>query len=720
MHTNSDYSVAPYNFVSLPEKPVARYNNVDELPAHNSCKGRDGKELLSGYIEYVLKAEMPIIVSAGLNKEDRKAEFFENSMGEKAIPGNTIRGILRTNMQILSFSSVLGSKDKDGQFKSSDIQDSRFLFRDVAGNNSLSKKYADIMGIDSLKRIAKNIQAGYITKEGGKYYITPAVNINNKPYIRIDEIQLRKIVDKDVSGIDYLYKEDLLNDEEEIRKLKKQISEASKEVKKEKERQLANILKKYKRDEKGKELYVPYSVKISFNLDNERHIVNKIGVEGKYQYKGMLLSGGFILGKMAHYIVGEEDNNSERILISDDIIEDYCKDLVSTKKAIKLENGKLKIADGYEFFSLPENSKSKEKPVFFINYAGKFHFCFTPYMRLFYSKSVLNGISEKYKAVDGIGYSEAIFGFTGRKGIGDKEDSYKSRVSFEDAIALGNPKISLNCGNEIVLAEPKPTCYNHYLKQKSVSKKELNSYEDEEFSLRGIKQYWMKDRIVEIKDDKKLKNKKMLTKVYPLETGTEFKGKIYFNNLYEDELGLLLWSLKLEDNCFQSIGLAKPYGYGRVKVNDVKLKIENLQRKYEKFRFDYLENKDIYKYINTYKKKFSEKYLSGKSIDEQTAIKELIYIKSKVLKENQCKYMELNEFKDKKPLPEIQNSENSIKSEKTVSRTHIENNKNITNKFVGNLKNNDKRIQKSSSSLCDNPNIAKVLNELKKELESDK
>lgn len=709
MYTNSDYSVAPYNFVSLPEKPVVRYNSVDELPAHNSYKGRDDKELLSGYIEYILKAEMPIIVSAGSKKEDRKAEFFENSMGEKAIPGNTIRGMLRTNMQILSFSSVLGSKDKDGQFKNSDIQESRFLFRDVAGNNSLSKKYADIMGIDSLKRIAKNIQAGYITKEGGKYYITPAVNINNKPYIRIDEIHLRKIVDKDVTDIYYLYKEELLNDEEEIKKLKKLISEGDSTSKK----RLKRILSGYY---KGEKEYKAYSTPISFDFDNERHIVSKIGAKGKANYQGTVLSGGYILGKMSHYVVGEEDNNIDRIQIPDDVIEDYNKDLIRTKKAQKSEKGEVIVGSKYKFYELP-NYREK-KPVFYIDYAGRFHFGFTPYMRLFYSKSVLNGISEKYKEVDGISYSEAIFGFTGRKGIGDKEESYKSRVSFEDAVALGNPKISLNGGNEIVLAEPKPTCYNHYLKQESISKKELKSYEDENFRLRGIKQYWMKDNICEISDKKKTKNYKMLTKIYPLETGTEFKGKVYFNNLYEDELGLLLWSLKLEDNCFQSIGMAKPYGYGKVKVNDMKLQIENLQKKYQKFCFDYLENKDIDKYIDAYKKKFSEKYLSGKSIDEQTNIIELIFMKSKVLKENQCRYLELDEgeFKDKKPLPKIAAYVNSAKRKELVSSNNILNDKKKMNKPTESSKKVNIKNQILSSNLSDNEELSRKLIDFKKRL----
>lgn len=719
----SEYSTTPYNFVSLPEKPVVRYKNMEELPAHNSHRGRDNAELLSGYIEYVLKAEMPIIVSDASKKEHRKAEFFENLRGEKAIPGNSIRGMLRTNMQILSFSNVLGSRGKDGVFKNSDIQDSRFLFRDIAGNNSLSRKYTSILDVDLLKRIAKNIQAGYITKDGKEYYYKPAIKINNKPYVRIDEIQLRKIVDSNVSGIDYLYKEELVKYDEELKELSKKIADARNQNQKdiESENRKKEILRKCER-EKIYNPYTPYNAEISFDVDNKSQKVIRIGVKGKYHYQGFILSGGFISGKRSHYIIGTEDS-SEAIKISSDVIEDYNKDLIRTKKAKKLErsnNGDLEIDKKNKFYDLPENRK---KPFFYINHAGKFHFGFTPYIRLFYSRSVFDGIPESYKMEKGISYSEAIFGFTGRKENEYKEVSYKSRLSFEDAVAMGNFRISEKEGLEIILAEPKPTSYNLYLKQKhGASKKELITYEDE-FRIRGIKQYWMKDKINEPeKNDESEKNKKtdMQTKIYPLEKGTKFIGKIHFNNLYEDELGLLLWSLKLEDNCYQTVGFAKPYGYGRVKVENIELYMENLKKKYEEFSFNYVDKHDVSKYIKAYKTKFSQENLAGKSIDEQNSVKDLIIIKSKVLKEKQCEYMTLREFRDKRILPEILHFDDNAKRKEQHYNNYVVKNSNKPNRDSKNQKNYENKRNDFGSRLADNDDLANMLSELKRNLEKGK
>lgn len=239
-------------------------------------------------------------------------------------------------------------------------------------------------------------------------------------------------------------------------------------------------------------------------------------------------------------------------------------------------------------------------------------------MRLFYRNSVFDYIPETYKAVEGISYSEALFGFIGRF-HGGKNVHYKSRLSFEDAVIIGDAQEYSENGIGLVLAAPKPTCYHIYLEQKkNADKKKLNTYEDDSneennFKIRGIKQYWLKDRIIVPKEEVKKEN--VVVYLHPLKERTKFKGRIYFNNLYADELGLLLWSLRLEDNCYQTIGMAKPFGFGRVKVGDIKLHVEDLNKKYSEFCFDYEKTEDIDKYISLYKEDFSKKYLNGNSIE---------------------------------------------------------------------------------------------------------
>lgn len=99
--------------------------------------------------------------------------------------------------------------------------------------------------------------------------------------------------------------------------------------------------------------------------------------------------------------------------------------------------------------------------------------------------------------------------------------------------------------------------------------------------------------------------------------------------------------------------MAKPYGFGRVKVENIKLQVENLKKKYSEFCFNYEEPQDIDKYISIYKEEFSKKYLLGKPIEEYDSIKELMAIKSQIFHTNDCNYMELREYRRKNYFPTI-------------------------------------------------------------------
>lgn len=72
----------------------------------------------------------------------------------------------------------------------------------------------------------------------------------------------------------------------------------------------------------------------------------------------------------------------------------------------------------------------------------------------------------------------------------------------------------------------------------------------------------------------------------PMKKGTAFSGTIRFKNLEEDELGLLLWSLVLNDGCYQSIGMGKPYGFGRMSVKLDKLRLFDFAALYSASGFE--------------------------------------------------------------------------------------------------------------------------------------
>lgn len=141
---------APYNFVPFTERqPFMRYTDVSELPAHDELCAN----LLTGEIHLTLTAETPVFVSDG----QENADFFRGANGNYMIPGSTIRGMVRENMQILGDGLVL---------KDEDLEDLMLTYREVAGvgvKEELRKHYHEEV-IDKCK-------PGYLVKENGEYII---------------------------------------------------------------------------------------------------------------------------------------------------------------------------------------------------------------------------------------------------------------------------------------------------------------------------------------------------------------------------------------------------------------------------------------------------------------------------------------------------------------------------------------------------------------------
>lgn len=111
-----------------------------------------------------------------------------------------------------------------------------------------------------------------------------------------------------------------------------------------------------------------------------------------------------------------------------------------------------------------------------------------------------------------------------------------------------------------------------------------------------------------------------------------------------------------------------------IKVQDINLELEDLDKKYNSFIFNYKEKENDDKFINIYKENFSKVYLNGENILDEKPIRELIKIKSEIIKKedfNYYRYMDLQEkeYNDKKVLPEVLNYGNEIKK-KTVNKNN--------------------------------------------------
>lgn len=615
-----NYSYAPYNFIPLSNRVIERYKSISELPRHDEFISGT----LSGEITYTIENVTDLIISDGSGNSKKRIpnKFFKDVNGNYAIPGSTIRGKLRSSINILGLSTV-----------SEEIEDARFLYRRVAGSTkSLKKEYDDRLGI---KRqggfsVPTKVKAGYILKKDEEEYVLLKFKNKNEPtYYRIKEEELENKA-RNVKGINYMHNERLTS--------------------------------KYK----------PYRNNISFDLDNKNNRVKSIGKRDEYKYNGILFNSGRSgvkkpgsVYKKAHYVIREIGDSYEEIKLSVDDIRIYNKYYIKDKKDNLIEN-----KEQYNYYALP-NKKGDKRPCFYTEYNGRIYFGFTPYLRLFYDKSIHEGIHINHKK-NIIDYKKAIFGFT------NGDEGYKSRISVEDAIAVGNIKTKEHV---MVLGEPKATCVNLYLNNGG-DKDSLQSYNGE-FEIRGIKYYWLKEFVA---PEKAKDNVNTIEEA--IEKGARFKGKIKFNNLNEDELGLLVWALYIHKDANQNIGKGKPYGFGNIKIKDISIKVQDTNKKYNNIFEEDTQNLEVLQCIEKYKDYVKRYFSDLDNIEDDLSIKTFIEVHKNTNRVEPVNYMSLkkengnhktyNEFSLYNPLSE------PFKVLGIKSRKPITNTKNIKNNYKTN------------------------------------
>lgn len=545
------YVGAPYNFIPISSDVLNYEKQHGEIPAQNS----NAPELLSGYIDYEVEALQPICIG-GVTEEKgemKKLYFYRDANGEFAIPGNTMRGLVRSNAQLLS-RSYLGD----------DIDDVKLMYREVAGG-ALRRIYSETLGTvivqmnGSTISVLQNVKGGYIANENGKYVIYGTKNDKAAAAARKENyfILSERFVHEKPNGFEYLYSDKLKN------KLQYKPGTTFNQVMRGGSEHYVtaryNVNASYK----------PFHEPVSYTVSNTGRVTGIGNPNAKNATKkGELVGTGFMNEKKALYVIDEIDRDNLVIEISALDVESYNIDL----------NAKETIFKGnktYDFYKLPDRGETR--PVFYISLGGRLYFGYTPRLRLFFAHSVKEGIRQKKTTMD---YARAMFGYAG------KDDARKTRVSFEDApVEQVNAKTK---DEAYILAAPKPTSYFDYVEQGRVGNP-VRTYNDNGFAIRGVKQYWNKKKVESASLGN---NDRVASKFEVLPKKTKFNGCIRFNNLHEDELGLLLWSLELGEGCVQNIGHAKPYGFGSVRIRVKGVRSFNGAQAYaaEAFLFDPYED----------------------------------------------------------------------------------------------------------------------------------
>ena len=275
----------------------------------------------------------------------------------------------------------------------------------------------------------------------------------------------------------------------------------------------------------------------------------------------------------------------------------------------------------------------------------------SPYLRIFYKKSVRDCILTKKNR--GIDYPSALYGYTkdGNGPTSTQENNFKSRVSFSDAICT-NPKV-IKEERKLALSGPKPTSYTMYLIQDGIElKREIDTYStDGNVEVRGSKFYWLHKNPTYKIDPNVSEN--ILTCVKNMvQKGSTFKGKIYFENLTDDELGLLLLSLNYNSDCKENIGMGKPLGYGKIQIKNVELNLNNVEKMFENFNTENKKSKTIGDYKLDYME-YMDPYTQevyGEQYDQVNEICDFLDSKTLELNEEKLEYMDLKLFRKSKIL----------------------------------------------------------------------
>ncbi len=662
------YVGAPYNFIPFSKKTIKI--KEERMAVHDRIENG----LLTGVIDYTIEAQTPILISDG-NKE--KEDFTRDELGRVVIPGSTMRGLIRNNVQVLGFSSF-----------DDDIDDYNLMYRHVA-SGAEKKQYSEMLGNKQISvgngkqmGVLANVRGGYVKNNNGKYEIYPAIehfagnsdnkNVNMSYYV-LNERNILENIDKypfftKHENNKYMqYKFGTVFHEE--------VDGSGKTH--------------YKADNWNKnEKYKPFYVEISFEASG--NMVKKVDEPGICSNSGFLVGTGIMNEKKALYIIPQKDEKKKMIEIPQSDIKNFKIDFNGRKNTLK--DSKRQNKGGEKIFDLPENGD--ERPVFFINGLDNHtYFGFTPRLRMFYGHKIKDGYQVEKNDYD---YAKSLFGTTGDK-------SYKSKVSFSDALLESD--IAHIQAVKVIQGEPKPTSYMDYLKQGKGAKINGNNntvtYNTDDFELRGQKQYWLhkqKNELINIKEGNG--NENVGSNIYPLKSGSKFCGKVRFQNLTNDELGLLLWSIRLNENSYMNVGKAKAYGGGVIKVKNINCCLVNYEKAYNinsgltNNPFERVDNID--QYIEEYKKAVKDK---GIVIEKQPSVKAFFVMKSKFLDDDLIKYMSLEtkDYQNRKALPTIE----SLTGQEIGEEIYVSKKSNETSDEVvfyddskqKNIKNEKKKVQ---------------------------
>ncbi|MEW6771603.1 MAG: TIGR03986 family CRISPR-associated RAMP protein [Bacillota bacterium] len=595
---------APYNFVPLPEVVVTAVDSAKDLPVHD----RYDPDKYTGYFEVTLATKSPLYVRCPFTLEeflrqergdDEKLPFrqqvkntphffYTRDPDRPVIPGSSLRGMLRSLLEVVSYGKVQWVTERQLFFRTVD---------DTAVGKYYNRRMVEELG--NLHVPPNPPAPGYRARvEGGFFRIRP----NGKYSIEecdVARVEINELLS--VFGLSHrreLYELDGrdLNSNNE-----RNPNQTPKWIYQHRDIWAAEV------DSDEKDYFFPEKRRSNGRLRHPdlylrfRRAKNVSITPGPEKVRGTLVLTGHMESKHLAFMFIPKKNPNNIEVPNDPGEEDINKRLVDrfhdddqiTQWQMSAfphgqPAGAYRSRDGY---------LRDGEPVFFLRENGKLTFFGRAQMfRLPYISRPLDLVPAKLRRPEDVDYAEALFGFVRtrkeledmkQRGViqeipkqGDKRRAYAGRVFVTDAVLEeGQTDIWLSDDAIVpkILASPKPTAFQHYLVQTNSEKSKLRHYDgktpEEKTVIRGHKRYWLQGErsIEDIREDGEIpENSTQHTQFKPVKPGVKFRFRIYFKNLSERELGALCWVLHplgdpKKEYCHQ-LGMGKPLGMGAVKL----------------------------------------------------------------------------------------------------------------------------------------------------------
>jgi hypothetical protein len=500
---------APFNFVPLADTvvlPEWGMNVSHDLPF------RDGA---SGVLKFTLKNETELIVGAGTQQQD--VQQFLLPDGRPAIPGSSLRGMIRAVLEVATFS----------RFRQ--VDDSRFGVRDLT--SGARPFYGEVVSRRVNGAFMALSQGGWLSFDGRNWSITPcevARLEHDDLAVLTGDVWWRE-VPRDPAG---------------------------------------NSEKKYDRFDAWAARTGLTSRQIYFQQGEIADHQHSQGKLLRYRRAStlsaapgpMLIPGTPVFtGQPAQRVPGGTGKKHLEFIFSGSGI--------PVSISARVMSGFLQIHESSAEWQRMKNDA--RIPVFYLeSSAGEIESLGLAQMyKLPYKNTVhevIRHTSLEHLEESSPDFCDLLFGRTH-----DAPDaSLKSRAWFEPAVA---PRVGSLPARTVVLSSPKPSYYPSYVRQDARNGQLIDGYttwSDANAQLRGWKRYPARPNVTEGLPA----TDRVATTLHPLPAGTCFEGRLVFHNLKRVELGAILWALTWggDSTLCHSIGMGKPYGYGaaRFEIDD--------------------------------------------------------------------------------------------------------------------------------------------------------